>query len=65
MGKGARLTGSAINEGSHYNILFDHEDNEANIEVNNELTLDDSSVTPHNQNMNKDNLNFSKKNVGF
>ena len=38
-GKGARLTGSAINEGSRYNVLFDHEDNEANIEANNELLL--------------------------
>ena len=63
-GNGARLTGSAINEGSRYNVLFDHEDSEANIDANNESTLDDSSVTPHNQNRNKDNLNFSKKNVG-
>ena len=55
------MSGSAINEGSLYNVLFDHEDNEANIETNNESTLNDSSVTPHNQNRSKDNLNFSKK----
>ena len=42
-----RLTGSTINEGSRYNVLFDNEDNKANIEANNELTLNDSFVTPH------------------
>lgn len=55
---------SAFNEGSRYNILFDHEDNEANIDANNDVALNEFPFSSQPLYRQKDILKSSSTNWG-